>query len=79
MSRNYAKEFLELNRLNVPHRYLQFIVSDILNFKIINVLTTLMTCPVLSPVDNNGVATGFCNKKLKLVKNRNAKFIAHRA
>ena len=32
MSRICVKEFLELNWLNVPHRYLQFIVSDIFKY-----------------------------------------------
>ena len=63
MSRICVNEFLELNWLNVHDRYLQFIVSDI--FKFYN-----NQCPdyfneVFCPVDN-GVATHFCNKKLKL-------------
>ena len=58
------KEFLELNWLNVHDRYLQFIVSDF--FKFYN-----NQCPdyfneVFCPVDDNGVATCYCNKKLKL-------------
>ena len=64
MSRICVKEFLELNWLNVHDRYLQFIVSDI--FKFYN-----NQCPdyfneVFCPVDDNGVATRCCNKKLKL-------------
>ena len=64
MSRICVKEFLELNWLNVHDRYLQFIVSDI--FKFYN-----NQCPdyfneVFCPVDDNGVATYCCNKKLKL-------------
>ena len=64
MSRICVNEFLELNWLNVHDRYLQFIVSDI--FKFYN-----NQCPdyfneVFCPVDDNGVATRCCNKKLKL-------------
>ena len=64
MSRICVNEFLELNWLNVHDRYLQFVVSDI--FKFYN-----NQCPdyfndVFCPVDDNGVATRFCNKKLKL-------------
>ena len=47
-------EFLELIWLNVHDRCLQFIVSDI--FKFYN----------FCRVDDNGVATRCCNKKLKL-------------
>ena len=64
MSRICAKEFLELNWLNVHDRYLEFIVSDI--FKFCN-----NQCPdyfneVFCPFDDNGVVTRSCNKKLKL-------------
>ena len=77
MSRICAKEFIELNWLNVHDRYLQFIVSnqgfwisfpnpwsDI--FKVFK-----NQCPdyfneVFCPVDDNGVATFSCNKKSKL-------------
>ena len=58
MSRICVNEFLELNWLNAHDRYLQFIVSDI--FKFYN-----NQCPDY-PVDDNGVATRSCNKKLKL-------------
>ena len=64
MSRICVNEFLELNWLNVHDRYLQFIASDI--FKFYN-----NQCPdyfndVFCPVDDNGVATRSCNKKMKL-------------
>ena len=64
MSRVCVNEFLELNWLNVHDRYLQFIVSDI--FKFYN-----NQCPdyfndVFCHVDDNGVATSCCNKKLRL-------------
>ena len=64
MSRICAKEFIELNWLNVHDRYLQLIVSDIFKFNI-------NQCPnyfneVFCPVDKNGVATHSCNRKLKL-------------
>ena len=64
MSKICVKDFLELNSLNVHDRYLQFIVSDI--FKFYN-----NQCPdyfneVFCPVDDDGVVTRCCNKKLKL-------------
>ena len=64
MSRICVNEFLELNWLDVNDRCLQFIVSDI--FKFYN-----NQCPdyfneVFCPVDDSGVATSSCNKKLKL-------------
>ena len=64
MSRICAKEFLELNWINVNDRYLQFIVSHISKFH-------SNQCPdyfneVFCPVDDNEVATRFYNKKLKL-------------
>ena len=64
ISRICVNEFVELNWLSVHDRYLQFIVSDI--FKFYN-----NQCPdyfneVFCPVDDNGVATRCCNKKLKL-------------
>ena len=64
MSRIYVKEFLELNWFNVLDRYLEFIISDIFKFYD-------NQCPdyfneVFCPVDDNGVATRCCNKKLKL-------------
>ena len=70
MSRICVNEFLELNWLNVHDRYLQFIASDI--FKFYN-----NQCPdyfndVFCPVDDNGVATRSCNKKMKL-SNRKSK------
>ena len=66
MSRICVNEFLELNWLNVHDRYLQFIVSDIVEFY-------NNQCPdyfneVFCPVDNNGVATRCCNKKLPFRK-----------
>ena len=71
MSRICVKEFLELNWLNVPHRYLQFIVSDI--FKYYNDIFKYYNnqCPdhfneVFCTIDDNWVATLYCNKKLKL-------------
>ena len=42
MSKICTIEFLELNWFNVRDRYLQFIVSDFLNFTTIIVLTILM-------------------------------------
>ena len=64
MSRICGKEFLELNWRYVYDRYLQFTVSHILKF-------CNNQCPdffneVSYPVDDNGVATHSCNKKLKL-------------
>ena len=61
--RIWAKEFLELNWLNAHDKYLQFIVSD--SFKFYN-----NKCPdyfneVFCPFDDNGIATHFCNSKLK--------------
>ena len=58
-----VNEFLELNWLNVHHRYLQFIVSDISKFY-------NNQCPdyfddVFCPADDEGVAMHCCNKKLK--------------
>ena len=55
MSRICAKEFLELNWLNVHDKYQQFIVSDI--FKSCN-----NQCPdyfneIFCPIDDNGVPT----------------------
>ena len=64
MSTSCAKEFLELNWLNVHDRHLQLVVSDI--FKFYN-----NQCPdyfneVSCPVEDNGAATHSCNKSLKL-------------
>ena len=42
-----VEEILQLNWLNVHDRSLQFIVSDIFNFKTMNVLTILMKFSVL--------------------------------
>ena len=58
------KKFLELDLLKLHDRYLQCIVSDIFEFY-------NSQCPdyfneVFCPVDDNGVATRCCNKKLKL-------------
>ena len=63
ISRICAKDFLELNWLNVHDRYLKFIASDI--FKFYN-----NQCPdyfneVFCPFDHNGVATPYFSKKLK--------------
>ena len=57
-------KFLELNWINVHDRYLQFIVSDISKFY-------NNQCPdyfneIFCPVDDNGIATCCCNKKLEL-------------
>ena len=64
MSRIGAKEFLELNWLNVHDRYVPFIVSDIFNFY-------SNQCPdsfndIYYPVDDDWVATRSCIKNLKL-------------
>ena len=66
MSRICVNKFLELNWPNVHDRYLQFIVSNI--FKFYN-----NQCPdyfngVFCPVDDNGVTTRCCNKKMKSPK-----------
>ena len=65
MSRICAKEFLELNWLDVHDRYLQFIVSDI--SKVYNNQWPGYFNEVFCPVDNNTAATCSCNKKLKLL------------
>ena len=65
MSRICAIDFLELNWLNVHDRYLQLIVSDILKFY--NNQCRDYFKEVFCPVDDNGVATRSCNKKLKLL------------
>ena len=62
MSRIFAKQFLELNWLNVHERYLQFIVSDI--FKFYNIQCPDYFNDVFCPFDDNGVALRTCNKKL---------------
>ena len=64
MCRICVKEFVELNCLNVHDRSLQLNASDIFNFY-------NNQCPdyfneVFCAVDGNGVATLYCNKKLKL-------------
>ena len=64
VSRICAKEFLELNWLNIHDRYLQFTVSDILNM-------CNNQCPdyfgeVFCAVDENAVDTRSCKKKLNL-------------
>ena len=64
MSRSCAKEFLELNWLNVHYRHQQFILSDI--FKLYN-----SQCPdyfheVFCPVDDSGVTMHSCNKKIEI-------------
>ena len=64
MSRICTKEFLELNGFNVHDRYIQFGVSDI--FEYYNNQCLDYVNEVFCPVDNNGVATRSCNKKLKL-------------
>ena len=57
-------EFLKLNWLNVHDRYLPFIVSDI--FKFHNNQFPDYFNEVFCLIDDNGVATRCCNKKLKL-------------
>ena len=64
MFRICVNEFLELNWLNVRDRYLQFIVFDI--FKFYNNQCRDYFNEVFYPVDDNGVATSCCNKKIKL-------------
>ena len=64
MSRICVKEFIELNWLNIHDGYLQFIVSDI--FKFYSNHYPDYFNEVFCPVDNNGVTTCSCNKKLKL-------------
>ena len=64
MSKICVNEFLELNWLNVHDRYLQFIVSDI--FKFWNNRCPDYFSEVFCPVDDNGIATRCCDKKLKL-------------
>ena len=64
MSRICVNEFLELNWLNVHDRYLQFIVSDI--FKFYNNQCLDYFNEIFCPVDDNGIVTRCCNKKLKL-------------
>ena len=64
ISRICVKEFLELNVLNVHDRYIQFIVSDI--FKCYSNQWPDYYNEVFWPVEDNGVATCCCNKKLKL-------------
>ena len=64
MSRICVNEFLELNWLNVHDRYLQLIISDI--FKFYNNQCPDYLNEVFCHVDDNGVATRCCNKKLKL-------------
>ena len=59
-----AKNFLELNQLNVYDKYIQFIISNVLKFY-------RNQCPDcfnedFCPVDRNGVATCYCQKKLIL-------------
>lgn len=64
MSRICAKEFLQLNWLNIHDRYLKFIVSDF--FRFYNNQCSDYFNEVFYLVDDNGVATRSCNKKLKL-------------
>ena len=64
MSRICVNEFLELNWFYVHDRSLQFIFSNIFNFHNNQCLDYFNE--VFCPVDNNGVATCCCNKKLKL-------------
>ena len=63
MSKIRAKGFLELNWLNVHDRYLKFIVYDI--FKFYSNQCRDYFNDVFFPIDNNGVATRFCNKKFE--------------
>ena len=65
MLRICMNEFLELNWLNVHDRYLQFTVSDI--FKFYNNQCADYFNEVFCPVDDNGVATHSCNKKIKII------------
>ena len=63
-SKTRAKEFLQLNWLNVHNRYLQFIVSDIFRFQ-------NDQCPdyfdeLFCPVGENGVITCSSNQKFTL-------------
>ena len=70
MSKICAKVFLELKWLNINDRYLQFIASD--SFKFYNYDYRDYFNEVFCPVDDNGVATRSCNKKLNdLFVNRN--------
>ena len=64
MSKICVNEFLELNWLNVHDGYLQFIVSDI--FKFWNNWCPDCFNEIFCPVDDNGIATRCCDKKLKL-------------
>ena len=64
MSKICVNEFLELNVLNVHDRYPQFIVSDV--FKFCNNRCPNYFNEVFCPVDDNGIATRCCDKKLKL-------------
>ena len=64
MSKTCVKEFLGLNWLNDHDWYLQSIASDI--FKFYSNQCHNYLNEVFCPVDNTGVATYCCNKKLKL-------------
>ena len=64
MSRICVNEFLELNRLNVHDRYLQFIFSDVLKFY--NNQCRDYFNEVFCPADGDGVAKHSCNKELEL-------------
>ena len=64
MSRICVNEFLESNWLNIHDRYLQFIVFDI--FKFYNNQRPDYFNKIVCPVDDNGIVTCCCNKKLKL-------------
>ena len=63
MSRICVNEILELNWLIVHDRYLQLIVSD--TFKFYNNHYPDYFNEIFCPVDDNGVATRCCSKKLK--------------
>ena len=74
MSRTSVNQFLDLNWPNVHDRYLKLIVSI---FKFYNNQYPDYFTDVFCPVDNSGVATCCCNKKLELPFN--AKSIERRA
>ena len=63
MSRICVNEILELNWLIVHDRYLQLIVFDI--FKFYNNQYPDYFNEIFCPVDDNGVATRYCSKKMK--------------
>ena len=58
------KESLELKWLDVHGRYLQFFVPD--TFQFYNNQCSICSDEVFCPVDNYGLGTPSCDKKLKL-------------